>query len=450
MSPIFPKSAIASLATIFAFRMLGLFMILPIFTPYAQHLDHATPFLIGLALGIYGFTQACLQIPFGFLSDRFGRKTLITIGLLIFALGSLIAAMSDSIIGIIIGRALQGTGAVGSVIIALVADLTIEEHRTKAMAMIGMTIGLSFLIAMVLGSFLNQFIGIPGIFTLTALLAIVGIILLHWKVPTPHSTHAQRDAEPVPTLFKALLRNSELLRLDWGIFTLHATLTASFIVVPMLLEHHLGLAQKHLWLLYLPVLIWAFIAMFPFIIIAEKQRKMKPVFVSAIIVLILSILSLLFFEQSIWMIGLTLWLFFTAFTLLEASLPSLISKIAPAGSKGTAMGIYSSSQFLGIFFGGTIGGWLYSQHQTNGVLWFCLILLVIWLIAASTMKKPSHLATFSLNIGTMDIQQAKQLQQVLIQQAGVADVLISLDEQTAYLKIDRQRTNIDQLKQIIK
>ncbi len=443
------RRATFSLAAIFAFRMLGLFMILPIFALYAHHYTGATATLIGVALGIYGLTQACLQIPFGMLSDRVGRKPMITIGLLLFAVGSIVAAGAHSINGIIIGRALQGSGAVGSVIIALVADLTREQNRTKAMAVIGITIGLSFTLAMILGPIFSNLVGLSGIFWLITGLAIIGIIILHMAVPTPTHSVFHRDAEPVPALFKSLLTNRELLRLDAGIMILHAILTASFIAIPIALTKIAGLTPQHQWLVYLPVLLLSFVAMVPFIIIAEKKRQMKAVFLGGIIAIAVTQLLMLNSHTSIFMISISLFIFMTAFTLLEASLPSMISKLAPAGAKGTAMGIYSSSQFLGIFIGGTLGGWLYGHFQLSGIFVGCAALAVIWFIIAVGMKKPPHLGTYLLNVGSINTKQIDSLTKKLKEMTGVADAIIIAEEGVAHLKVDNALVDKQALQQLI-
>jgi len=286
--------ASAALAAVFSVRLLGLFMIYPVFAAYAGTLAGANPYLIGEALGIYGLTQGLLQIPFGLLSDRIGRKVMIVFGLALFGLGSAVAAISTTIGGVIIGRALQGGGAVGSVILALVADLTGEDNRTAAMAMVGVTIGASFLVALLAGPVVASFIGVAGIFWLMVALGLVGIAITQFVVPNPPRIRVHRDAEAVPALLGAVLRNRELLRLDLGIFALHAMLTASFLVVPDLLRSTVGVAVHDQWLLYLPVLLISIAAMVPAIIVAEKYRRMKGVFVSAVLGLLASQIMLFF------------------------------------------------------------------------------------------------------------------------------------------------------------
>lgn len=432
------RRASISLAAIMATRMLGLFMILPVFALYAESLAGATPFLIGLAIGIYGLTQALLQIPFGMASDKFGRRGMITIGLVLFAAGSVVAAMADGLIGIIMGRALQGAGAVAAVIMALTADLTREEHRTKAMATIGMSIGAAFTLALVAGPLLNSWVGISGIFWFTAALAGLAIVLLWTQVPQPANSHMHHDAQLDPGLTLSVLADTQLLRLDAGIFILHTILTATFIVVPFVLRDSLGLeAATHSWV-YLPVLLLSAAAMVPFIILAEKKRKMKQIFVSAVALLGLSLLAMSqWYEYSIAFFVL-LWLFFTAFNFLEASLPSLVSKTVHAARKGTAMGVYSSSQFLGAFVGGSAGGWLYGELGISGVFVFASVMIAVWWILAITMRPPLYLSNIVMAVKNLTTEQASELALQLEKITGVVEAVVIIEEGEAYLKVDNK------------
>ena len=428
--------AAASLAAVFSVRMLGLFMIYPVFAAFARHLAGATPYKIGLALGIYGLSQGLLQMPFGVLSDRIGRKVMIVVGLVLFGIGSAVAASAGSIDGIIWGRVLQGAGAVGAVILALVADLTAEESRTKAMALVGMTIGFSFLLAIVIGPVVAGWIGVGGIFWLMAMLAAVGIAITLFVVPAPRRSRVHREAETVPALLGATLRNPQLLRLDFGIFALHAMLTASFLVVPGLLHGTLGLTSGDQWLVYLPVLLVSVAIMVPVIIVAERHRRMKAVLVAAIAALTLSQLMLAAGGHDSYVLIAALTVFFAGFNIMEASLPSLVTKTAPSGSTGTATGVYSSSQFLGIFVGGVGGGWLNQSEGSAGVFVFACALGALWLLAAATMRRPSHLTTRVVRIGNRSAADADRLSAQLRHVPGVAEALVDAEEGLAYLKVD--------------
>ena len=383
------RRAVVSLAGIFSLRMIGLFMLLPILSLHTEAMSDATPVLIGLALGAYGFTQGLLQIPYGMLSDKFGRKPLITIGLLVFALGSVVAAYADSILMIIIGRAIQGAGAIAAVVMALLADLTREEQRTKAMASVGASIGFSFMLAIILGPLLNQWVGLSGVFWFTAIFALLGLLLLWFWVPNPQVSEFHQDAEPVPAQFINVLSNIELLRINFGIFSLHAVLTANFIVLPLMLREFLTPDQHSF--VYLGVLFVAILVMVPAIIIAEKKQKMKPIFTGAVFALAIAEFSMGLFSNSLLEIILLLTLFFAAFNVLEATLPSLVSKLAPPEKKGTAMGLYSSSQFFGAFIGGITGGWLYGQFGASSLFFAAGTLMLLWFIVAITMRNPSLL-----------------------------------------------------------
>jgi MFS family permease len=427
--------AAGSLAAVFSVRLLGLFMIYPVFADYAGNLSGASPYLIGEALGIYGLTQGLLQIPFGLLSDRLGRKSMIVFGLILFGIGSAVAATSHTIGGVIVGRALQGAGAIGSVILAMVADLTAEENRTKAMAMVGITIGASFMIALVAGPIAAHFIGVKGIFWLMVALAGAGIAITQFAVPTPKLSF-HRDAETVPGLIVAVLRNRELLRLDLGIFALHAMLTASFLLVPGLLRATLGMSSNNDWMVYLPVLLVSIAVMVPAIVIAEKFRHMKAVFVCAVAALVVSQVMLALGAGDFKLLLAGLVVFFSAFNVMEASLPSLITKTAPPDAKGTAMGIYSSLQFLGIFAGGVVGGFVNQHAGSTGVFALTTALALVWLLAAATMAQPSYLITRVVPTGNVAPGDAERLAGRLRKLPGVVEAVVIAEEKLAYLKVD--------------
>jgi MFS family permease len=426
-----------SLAGIYSLRMLGLFLILPVFALYAEHLDGVTPMLVGLAIGVYGLTQALLQIPFGMLSDRIGRKPVIIGGLLLFAIGSVVAAMADSIWGVILGRALQGSGAIAAAVMALAADLSREEHRTKVMAVIGMSIGAAFILALVLGPVLDGIIGVPGIFWLTALLALGGMGIVAFLVPNPSAIQVHNDAEAIPTQFGRVLSNPNLLRLDLGIFVLHLIITSIFLAMPLVLRDLIGMEGSSHWMIYLPVLLLSVMFMIPFIVVAERRNKMKPVFLGAVLALATAQIGLYLWHDTISGIAFALVLFFTAFNLLEATLPSIVSKVAPAASKGTAMGVYSTSQFAGAFVGGVTGGWIHGQFGLSGVFLFGATAALVWLGVAFGMQKPVNLSGHELNVGLMDDAQAWELQTELAKITGVAEAVVVAADGMAYLKVDK-------------
>ncbi|RJQ46052.1 MAG: MFS transporter [Gammaproteobacteria bacterium] len=436
------RRATAALAGIYALRMLGLFLILPVFALYArEHLAGATPILIGLAIGAYGLTQALLQIPFGMLSDRFGRKPVIIGGLLVFALGSVVAALSDSIAGVIIGRALQGSGAIAAAVMALAADLTRDEQRTKVMAAIGTTIGLSFALALVMGPVLDNWIGVPGIFWLTAVLALGGIALLRLGVPQPVESRFHRETEAAPGQMKAVLSNPALLRLNGGVLILHLLLTASFVALPFALNDVAGLVPGRHWHVYLPVVLLAMAVMVPFVLVAEKKRRMKEVFLAAIVLLVVAEAGLGVFHQSAWVIGVLLFVFFTGFNVLEATLPSWISKIAPAANRGTAMGAFSTAQFIGAFLGGVAGGYLYESGGLSAVFLFCALMAAVWLVFMFNMPAPAYLKNRQLRVGKVDTDEAQHLAARLRTVPGVAEAVVVAEEGMAYLKVDTQVLN---------
>lgn len=431
------KRATLSLASIYALRMLGLFMILPVLSLFAEKMEGATPVLIGLAISVYGLSQAVLQIPFGLLSDHFGRKKIIIIGLILFLVGSVLAAISTTIYGILLGRAMQGCGAIAAAIMALVADLTQEVHRTKAMAIIGASIGISFAVAMTLGPVIAWYIGISGIFWLTAILSLLAILVVLFIVPNPEKSIVHRDAELVPAQFFSVLKMPDLLRLDYGIFILHLCLTASFVVLPLLLRDA-GMIPANHWMVYLPVLITSMAVIVPFVIIAEKKRQMKKVFIGAIITLMLANLGLFTFFSNLYGIIGFLWLFFCGFNLLEAILPSLISKTAPSDLKGTAMGAYSSSQFMGAFVGGATGGWLYGEMGYDVVFLFCATAACTWVIIALFMNTPNYLANMLISLEDITESKSDQFVMELLAIQGIEEVKLHFEESVAYLKVDNK------------
>ena len=372
------RRSVSSLALLYSFRMLGLFMVLPLLSLYAGDMPGATPSLIGLALGAYGLTQAGLQLPLGWLSDQVGRKPVIIGGLLVFALGSVLAATADSLWGIVIGRAVQGAGAIAATVMALVADLTSTEQRTKAMAIVGMSIGLSFAVALVLGPVIAAVGGLASVFWVTALLAGGGIAIVALLVPTPDAGAVMHsDVGARPKLFGRALRDPALLRLNFGVFSLHFILMACFLVVPGALEQLAGVDRAHHWQVYLPVLVLSVVGMLPLMRIAERGGRPREMFLCGIALLALAI-PMLGLASSAIVLYLALWLFFVGFNYLEATLPSQVSKSVFAGGKGTALGIYSTCQFLGTFAGGAGGGWLVQHFGQLSLVGLCLGLALAW------------------------------------------------------------------------
>lgn len=376
------KRAGISLASIFALRMLGMFLILPVFAVHAQTLPGGTNLtLVGLALGAYGLTQAIFQIPFGMASDKFGRKRVIIFGLVLFAIGSVFAAMATDIYWTIFGRVLQGAGAISAAVTALAADLTREQHRTKVMAMIGSSIGLVFAFSLVAAPLLYAVIGMHGIFWMTGGLALAAIIVVIYIVPEPPPVHAGLR---VP--FREVLVNTQLLRLNLGIFILHMAQMMMFVVVPGLLISTGGLPLASHWQVYLPAVLISFVLMVPAIIYAEKRQKLRTVFVAGIVLLLLTLLMLGLQSNDFYVVAGGLLSFFVAFNLLEAMLPSLVSRVAPPQAKGAALGVYNTAQALGLFMGGALGGWIVKHYNAQSVFLFAAGITLIWLAAAATMQ----------------------------------------------------------------
>lgn len=438
MTPL-ERRATWGLGAVFSLRMLGMFMVLPVLTTYGMALQGASESLIGLAIGIYGLAQAIFQIPFGLLSDRIGRKPLIVGGLIVFVLGSVIAALSSSIWGIILGRTLQGSGAIAAAVMALLSDLTREQNRTKAMAFIGISFGITFAIAMVLGPLITHHFGLHSLFWMIAVLAALGIVITLWMVPDSDTHVLNRESGMVKGCFTRVLANPKLLRLNFGIMTLHILLMSTFVALPAELELAGMPAAQH-WKVYLTTMVVSFIAILPFIIYAEVKRRMKRVFTGCVGLLVIAEGVLWNAGSHFWQLALGAQLFFLAFNLMEALLPSLISKESPAGFKGTAMGIYSTSQFLGVAIGGALGGWLDGHLHAQAVFLFGALLAAVWLLLSATMSEPPYVSSLRLSLPPEALA-VPDLQYQLLAHHGVKEAIIINDEQSAYVKIDTKETN---------
>lgn len=424
-----------ALSSIFALRMLGLFMIIPVFSVAGQTYEYATPALLGLAVGIYGLTQAILQIPFSLIADRYSRKPLVVFGLLLFALGGAIAAMSDTIYGVIIGRAIAGGGAVSAVVMALLADVTREENRMKAMATMGMSIGVSFAVAFSLGPWLTGLVGISGLFWVTTImgLAAISMLFLVPKVTRHHRNYQQGYLAQL----KQVLKMGDLNRLHVSVFALHLLLTAMFVYVPSQLINFAGIPLAQHGIVYLPLLVISLFFAFPSIILAEKYRKMRSIFLTAIAGIIAGLVVLIFGYESKYILLLGLGLFFIAFNVMEALLPSWLSKAAPIQSKATAMGVNASAQFLGAFFGGTLGGQLILLNNTT-MGWSVLsAIAILWLLISFGLAQPRYLTSIVLRLP--EDKQTDNWTTQLLSIRGIEEVVVMSDQQVAYIKVDKQQ-----------
>ena len=382
------RSVAFKVSLVMATRMLGLFMLFPVISVYATNeYQNTTPFLIGLTIGIYGLTQAFFQIPFGYLSDRFGRKPLLYIGLCLFFLGSILAAISTDIIYVILGRALQGGGAISAVLMAFLADSISEENRSKANAFVGFQIGLAFMLSLLIGPTIASIAGLSGIFWSIALLSVISLTIVASLPHTKPINYYRLSIEE----FKKIL-NPKLLRLDFSGFILHLMLASAFIVMPLLLVENNIINIADNWKLYLPAMMMSFVGMIPLIILAEKLQKTKLILLISIALLIIS--QLLFYELklnfNIFLIVLSL--FFVAFNTIEAILPSLLSRTASSSKRGLAMGVFSTSQFLGTFFGGAIGGLIYDIFSLNSVFLFTIFMAIIWWLVILTLPQNDNKA----------------------------------------------------------
>jgi MFS family permease len=433
MSPLELRASL-SLASLFALRMLGLFLILPVFAVHAPQLSGGnSQGLVGMALGVYGLTQALLQIPFGMASDRYGRKRVIVVGLLLFALGGFVAAWATDIHVVIIGRAVQGAGAIAAAVTALAADLTREQHRTKAMAMIGGSIGLSFAVSLVAAPALYRGIGMGGIFALTGVLSLAAIWVTVAVVPAEPGGAGDGERRLRAGALGEVLRDVEQLRLNFGIFSLHLLQMAIFVVVPGALVRYGGLAVSEHWKVYLPVVLGSFVLMAPALIHAERRGRMKFLFRGAIALLLAVELGFAVCFTNFPMLVALLLAFFVAFNILEASLPSLVSRVARPESRGTALGVYNTTQALGLFAGGALGGWLAEHAGAEAVFVFGIAVVALWLGATYGMRTPGDAVgrDYPVRAGTDPVV----LRDLLLRVRGVRDASIAPEEGLARLKV---------------
>jgi predicted MFS family arabinose efflux permease len=407
-------------------------MLIPVFAIYGQHLNGFSPLWIGLAIGAYGLTQAILQIPMGWLSDRWGRHQVMLLGLTLFAVGSVVSALADSVYMVTLGRILQGMGAISGAVLALAADLTREEQRPKVMAVIGATIGLSFAVAMVAGPAIAAVSGLSGIFWFTAVLAVIGIFIVLLLVPRAQVQASDSEALARPGFIWQLMKHPQLLGLNIGVMLLHLFLTAIFVQIPQQLLSLELLPANH-WHIYLPVFILAFVLMVPMMILAMRRSQEKGYFLFAIGLLIVSLLLMI--NLQLWTLAAALLLFFIGFNYLEASMPALVSRIAPAGQKGTAMGIYASLQFFGAFVGGVLGGTISGEMGATMLFALCAGIGLIWLIIARTMQIPARAQRLAFSVKIQDESAASKISTQLLAVTGVQEVTMVISEQRCYLKV---------------
>ena len=380
MTPV-ERRSVGSLAAIYASRMLGMFLMLPVLALYAQSLPDYSPEMLGLAMGAYGLTQAVLQIPFGRWSDRFGRKPLITIGLLFYALGSLMGMYADTVTGLAIARGVQGAGAVSASVTALMADLTRNEVRTRAMAVIGISIGLSFVLALIIAPALDAAIGVPGIFAVMLAMALFGLALLYTAVPDEPERSGGADSRKLSGVLE-IVNRPQLRPLYFGMFALHAIMTATFISVPQVLEANLLIPRELHWQVYLGVFLASLAGTVPLVLKTERSAGAGWMFVAAVALTGVAQAALGFDHVHLWVVMAALVLFFAVFNYLEARLPALLTQAAPAADRGAALGVFATSQFLGAFFGGVAGGLLLGRFGIAGVFWGAAVLAFVWAVLA--------------------------------------------------------------------
>lgn len=428
--------ASTTLSGVYALRMLGMFLVLPVLAMYAASLPGAedNKMLVGLAMGIYGLTQALLQLPLGIASDKFGRKKTIYAGLVVFAAGSFLAAAADTLPLLVAARAIQGAGAVSAAVTALLADLTRDGVRTRAMAMIGLSIGLTFSVSLVVAPMIADVVGVRGLFLLTGILTVASIGVVAFMTPDPEFSKLHEDTQAQPARIGEVLKNRQLLNLDFGIFALHAAQMALFTALPFAMTQ-LGLEKIQHWKVYLPSTVAGLVVMVPLIIIGETRNRLKQVFILGIVCIAAAQIGLLSGMHSIWLITVYLIVYFIGFNILEASLPSMVSKIAPSDLKGTAMGVYNTMQSVGLFAGGAAGGLLFQKYGFVGVFAFCSTLMLLWLVLAVLSPAPKPVKNLSYPVGSVWQGNQEGLYRALLGLEGVEDISFSFDRQTVYIKV---------------
>ena len=452
------RRAVAALSGIFSLRMLGLFMFLPVFSVHAHEYAGHTPLLIGVAIGIYGLTQGVFQVPFGILSDRFGRKPVIAAGLVVFALGSVVAALADGIWGVVAGRALQGLGAVAAAVMALASDLTGEAHRTKAMAVIGVSIGAAFALALVLGPAVTGVAGVSGLFWTTAVLAALAVALLYLGVPDPPRV-ARSGGATLADLASAL-RDGQMLRLDAGIFILHAIMIATFVALPIALRDRAGIDAADHWKVYVGVLAASVVLTVPLVVFADRKNRSRTVVLLGIVLLGAALAGLAAVvvpaaapagagigAGGIALIGCMV-VYFAGFNTLEASLPAMVSRAAPMRARGASLGVYSTAQYLGAFAGGVIGGWLLGAGGERAVLAACAGLCAGWLLIAFGLRQPRRLSVEQFHIDAVEREAVEALTARLLAVPGVVEAVVVAEERTAWIRVDRLRLDRPALRAI--
>ena len=428
--------ASTTLSGVYALRMLGMFLVLPVLAMYAASLPGAedNKTLVGLAMGIYGLTQALLQLPLGIASDKFGRKKTIYAGLVVFAAGSFLAAAADTLPLLVAARAIQGAGAVSAAVTALLADLTRDGVRTRAMAMIGLSIGLTFSVSLVVAPMIADVVGVRGLFLLTGILTVASIGVVAFMTPDPEFSKLHEDTQAQPARIGEVLKNRQLLNLDFGIFALHAAQMALFTALPFAMTQ-LGLEKIQHWKVYLPSTVAGLVVMVPLIIIGETRNMLKQVFILGIVCIAAAQIGLLSGMHSVWLITVYLIVYFIGFNVLEASLPSMVSKIAPSDLKGTAMGVYNTMQSVGLFAGGAAGGLLFQKYGFVGVFTFCSTLMLLWLVLAVLSPAPKPVKNLSYPVGSVWQGNQEGLYRALSELEGVEDISFSFDRQTVYIKV---------------